>query len=342
MYNTAIIYDTVFLKHDHPGHPESAGRLEAIMKKITDSGLIKILLQLNSLPATIEEVKLCHSKDYIERVRDVCNKGGGFLDPDTYTTEHSYDAAMTAVGSLIEMTNMVINGQIKNGFALLRPPGHHALKDRAMGFCVFGNVAITAKAALQNNEIKKVAIVDIDVHHGNGTQALVEDNSDILYISTHQYPFYPGTGGLTEIGRGRYEGTLMNIPLPPHVGDNGFTKIYSEAVLPKIEKFHPDLLFVSAGYDAHWDDPLANMGLSLSGYSWISEELVKISEKLCDSKIVFTLEGGYNLKALSYGVDNSIRVLLGLKDYDDPIGNSPYQEPDISTLIKELKKIHQL
>jgi acetoin utilization deacetylase AcuC-like enzyme len=304
MINTAIVYDPVFIKHDRPGHPESARRLEAIMKKITDSGLIKNIIQLNPQSATVEEVKLCHTEDYIERVKDICNKGGGFLDPDTYTTKYSYDAAMTAVGSLIELSDSVINGQSKNGFALLRPPGHHALKDRAMGFCVFGNVAIAVKVALQNNEINKVAIVDIDVHHGNGTQALVEDNSNILYISTHQYPFYPGTGGLTEIGKGNYEGTLMNIPLPPYVGDNGFIKIYSEAILPKIEKFHPDILFVSAGYDAHWDDPLSNMGLTLTGYSWISEELVKISDKLCDSKIVFTLEGGYNLESLSFGVVN--------------------------------------
>jgi len=342
MSNTAIVYDPIFLKHDQHGHPESAKRLEAIMNKISDSGLLKKITQLKSRRATIEEVKLCHSEDYFERVRYVCNSGGGYLDPDTYTNKYSFDAAMIAVGSLVELTNSVINGQIKNGFALLRPPGHHALKDHAMGFCIFGNVAIAAKAALQNEEIKKVAIVDIDVHHGNGTQALIEDNNDILYISTHQFPFYPGTGALNETGKGNVETTLMNIPLPPYVGDNGFEKIYNEVIIPKIEKFQPDILFVSAGYDAHWDDPLANMGLSLSGYSWISEELVKISTNLCNSKIVFSLEGGYNLESLSFGVVNSIRALLEINDFVDPIGNSTHDEPDITTLIKELKKIHQL
>ena len=342
MSNTAIVYDPIFLKHDQHGHPESAKRLEAIMNKISDSGLLKKITQLKSRRATIEEVKLCHSEDYFERVRYVCNSGGGYLDPDTYTNKYSFDAAMIAVGSLVELTNSVINGQIKNGFALLRPPGHHALKDHAMGFCIFGNVAMAAKAALQNEEIKKVAIVDIDVHHGNGTQALIEDNNDILYISTHQFPFYPGTGALNETGKGNVETTLMNIPLPPYVGDNGFEKIYNEVIIPKIEKFQPDILFVSAGYDAHWDDPLANMGLSLSGYSWISEELVKISTNLCNSKIVFSLEGGYNLESLSFGVVNSIRALLEINDFVDPIGNSTHDEPDITTLIKELKKIHQL
>jgi len=342
MSNTAIVYDPIFIKHDQPGHPESAKRLEAIMNKISDSGLINKITQLKSRPATIEEVKFCHSEDYLERVREVCNTGGANLDTDTYTNKYSFDAAMVAVGSLIELTNAIINGPTKNGFALIRPPGHHALKNRAMGFCIFGNVAVAAKVALQNNEIKKVAIVDIDVHHGNGTQALIEDNTNILYISTHQYPFYPGTGGLKEIGKGNCEGTSMNIPLPTYVGDSGFRTIYNETIIPKIEKFHPDILFVSAGYDAHWDDPLANMGLSLSGYSWISEELVKISDKLCDSKIVFTLEGGYNLESLSFGVVNSIRALLGLNDYDDPMGNSTYEEPDINSLIKDLKKIHQL
>ena len=342
MNNTAVIYDPNFLKHNHPGHPESASRLESILKKLTESGLTDNLIQLKPRPAILEEIKFCHTEDYVERVRNVCKSEKGFLDPDTYTTGYSYDAAIMAVGSLIELTNSIINGQVKNGFALLRPPGHHALKDRAMGFCIFGNVAIAAKSALKNNEIKKVAIVDIDVHHGNGTQALVKDNQNIMYISTHQFPFYPGTGSITEIGNGVTAGTLLNVPLIPGVGDDGFRNIYNEIIVPSLERYAPNLIFVSAGYDAHWDDPLASMGLTLTGYSWISKELVKISDKLCDSKIVFALEGGYNLEALSYGVINSLNALAGLDETIDPLGRSPYEEPDITGLIGELKKIHQI
>lgn len=339
---TGIVYNKIFLEHDQAGHPENSKRLEAIVKELQSSGLWAMTEHLNSSAASIEELKLCHSEEYIKYVERYCMQGGGYLDPDTYANEFSFEATVSAVGSLNNLVEEVIDGKLKNGFALLRPPGHHALSNRSMGFCLFGNVAIAAKWALQKKEINKVAIVDIDVHHGNGTQALTEDDPNILYISTHQYPFYPGTGGLKEIGKGDSEGTILNIPFPPQVSDDGFKRIYDEIVLAKLKKFHPDLLLVSAGYDAHWDDPLANMGLSLAGYSWISNRLIDVAEEFCDSRIIFALEGGYNLKVLSVGVANTIRALLGLKNFEDPLGKSPDNEPDITSLMKELKQIHQL
>ena len=339
---TGILYDKIFLKHDQAGHPESRKRLESILAELNSSGLLEKTELLKPRSATLEELKLCHPEEYINNVWSFCTKGGGSLDADTYTNQSSYDASVAAVGSLIDGVNDVINNRVKNVFALLRPPGHHALSNKSMGFCIFGNVAIAAKAALRNSQISRVAIVDIDVHHGNGTQALVGDEPDILYVSTHQFPFYPGTGSMKEIGTGNSEGSLLNVPLPASVNDDGFKEVYNEIIIPKIERYKPELLIISAGYDAHWDDPLANMGLSLSGYSWISQQLYELAVKHCNSKIIFVLEGGYNLGALSIGVANSVRVLLGSKDFDDPLGKSPFTQPDISVLTKELKAIHQL
>ena len=339
---TGLVYDKIFLAHDLPGHPENSKRLQAIITELNESGLWDLTTKIITRSAVFDELRLCHSEEYINQVKNFCEAGGGYLDADTYTNEYSYKAALLAVGGLVDLVEHVIDGKLNNGFALLRPPGHHALSDRSMGFCIFGNVAIAAKAALQNSKINKVAIVDIDVHHGNGTQALVENDPNILYVSTHQFPFYPGTGNIREVGRGNLKGTLINVPLPVSVSDDGYKEVYREIILPKLENFRPDILLISAGYDAHWDDPLANMGLSLSGYFWISQQLNDIAVNLCSSRIVFVLEGGYNLNVLSTGVANSIRVLSGIKDFDDPLGKSPFTEPVISNLIKDLKIIHLL
>jgi acetoin utilization deacetylase AcuC-like enzyme len=344
MHNTTtgIVFDSVFLKHDQYGHPENSKRLESILNELEKTDLLDKVIQLKSRSAETDEIKICHVKEYIEYVREFCENGGGYLDPDTYANSYSFNAAVTAVGSSIDLTETVIRGDLKNGFALLRPPGHHALSNRSMGFCLFGNIAIAAKSSLTQPGINKVAIVDFDVHHGNGTQALVEDDPNILFISTHQYPFYPGTGSIREIGNGKAEGTIINIPLQAGVSDEGFKIIYEKIVIPALNRFQPDLILVSAGYDAHWDDPLANLNLSLAGFDWITSELIKSAEKLCEGRIVFFLEGGYNLEVLSYAVTNSIRRLLGIEDFEDPIGKSDHNEPDINNLISELKKIHSL
>ncbi|MDH3269597.1 MAG: histone deacetylase [Ignavibacteria bacterium] len=339
---TGIVYDPIFLKHDQPGHPETAKRLESIISLLKEKDLMQKVVEIKSRQTETDEITLYHSKDYVEYVSEFCEKGGGYLDPDTYSNKYSFTAAATAVGSCIDLTKSVINGELKNGFALLRPPGHHALTNRSMGFCLFGNIAIAAKVALTQPGIRKVAIVDIDVHHGNGTQALVGDDPNILFISTHQYPYYPGTGRIREIGHGDSEGTIVNIPLQAGVGDEGFKMVYEKVINPCIERFNPDLILISAGYDAHWDDPLADLNLSLTGYNWISRELVKYAGRVCGGKIVFFLEGGYNLVVLQYGVTNTIRGLMGIELCDDPLGQSKTPEPDIKKLISELRQIHKL
>ena len=339
---TGIIYDTIFIKHDQPGHPENANRLKSIITGLNEKKLFEKLLIVETRSAEFDEISICHSKDYIKYVEEFCSEGGGYLDPDTYSNQYSYVSAIKAIGGSIDLTNSVIGGKLKNGFALLRPPGHHALSNKSIGFCLFGNIAIAAKFALTHPRINKVAIVDFDVHHGNGTQALVGDDPNILFISTHQYPFYPGTGSLREIGFGEAEGTVINIPLHAGVGDEGFKLVYEKIIIPSLEKFNPDIILVSAGYDAHWDDHLANLNLSLKGFDWISRKLIDTAEKICSGKIVFFLEGGYNLQVLSNGVANSISALLGIDFLEDPIGVSGYSEPQVENLINDLRKIHNL
>ena len=339
---TGIVFDPIFLKHNQSGHPENAKRLEAIISALKEKGLYEKVKIIESRSAKIDEIAVCHTKEYVKYVEEFCEQGGGYFDPDTYSNKYSFIAAATAVGSSIDLTNAVIKEEIKNGYALLRPPGHHALANRSMGFCLFGNIAIASKVALTQPDINKVAIVDFDVHHGNGTQALVGDDPNILFISTHQFPFYPGSGSIREIGDDIAERTVINIPLQAGVGDEGFKTIYRKIVVPALHRFNPDLILVSAGYDAHWDDPLANLNLSLNGYDWIARELIKSAEGICSGKIIFFLEGGYNLNVLKYGITNTIRGLMGIDTFDDPLGPSKTTEPDINRLINELHQIHKL
>ena len=339
---TGYVYDPIFLKHTQPGHPEHAGRLEAIMAELESSGLLALLQPIPSRAATIAELSAVHPLFHIERVQQISQAGGGHLDPDTYANRDTYDAAIMAAGSLINLTFAVLDGQINNGFACIRPPGHHATREEAMGFCVFSNVAIAAKAAQSQRGIERVAIVDFDVHHGNGTQEIFEDDPTVLYTSTHQYPHYPGTGSLRETGRGQGAGATVNFPLSAGVGDQGFQAIYTEVLTPVMRRFKPQLILVSAGYDCHWNDPLANLGLSLAGLAWISQTLVTLAEELCAGKIVFALEGGYNLQVLSLGVANSVRALLGRYDFADPLGKSPRPEPDLTEYLAEIKKIYNV
>ncbi len=335
---TGIVYDPIFLKHTLAIHPERARRLISIFDRLKETGLNKAVGLIPSRPATMEELRLNHSDYHILRVQSMSAEGGGNLDADTYVNEFSYDAAVIAAGSLIDLTLAVARGDLQNGFALVRPPGHHAMTDYAMGFCLFNNVAIAVCAALKSG-VNKIAIVDFDVHHGNGTQAVFENNPNVLFISTHQSPHYPGTGAITETGE---IGQMINIPLPADTGDFWFRAIYDEVIIPLLQRFSPQMILISAGYDGHWADPLASLGLTCAGQAWISEMLVHAAKEICQGRIVFSFEGGYHPTALSAGVANSLRVLLGRDDYQDPLGPPPRSEPDCRAVIDEVKRIHRL
>ncbi len=341
---TGYVYDPIYLEHDLRGHPENQQRLKAILQVLEDHKMRERLTPIPAVPITLERLERCHEPRYIEQVQRVAQRGGGHLDMDTYVRAASYDAALMAAGGLVEATAAVLDGEVDNAFGLVRPPGHHALRARGMGFCLFNNVAIAARYALEERGLDRVLIMDFDVHHGNGTQDEFEADPAVMYISTHQYPYYPGTGYWNETGYGDGAGSIVNVPLAGGVGDEGFARIFQEVVGPAAWRFQPQLILVSAGYDAHWDDPLAYMQLSVGGYTAIAQALKDLAEELCDGRLVFTLEGGYHLEALAYSILNTFAVLLGDDDWVlvDPLGPSTRRERPADDIIACLRQVHGL
>ncbi|MFZ5915869.1 MAG: histone deacetylase [Chloroflexota bacterium] len=339
---TGYVYDPIFLEHDLRGHPENAQRLVRISRLLEQSGTLARLTPVSARDITPQELAWNHSAAYAEQVRRISEQGGGHLDMDTYVAPASYRAALRAAGGLIELTAAVLQGRLDNGFALVRPPGHHAVRSRGMGFCIFNNVALAAYAALEAHDLERVLIVDFDVHHGNGTQDTFEADPRVLFLSTHQYPHYPGSGHWQEMGLGEGQGTTVNVPLSPGVGDAGYNLIFEELLWPLAERYRPQLILVSAGFDAHWDDPLAGMALSVTGYAQLARVLKNLAESLCGGRLVLTLEGGYHLDVLSYAVLNVFQVLLGDDETIDPLGPSPRPERAIDDLVEHLKGLHRL
>jgi len=338
------IYDPIYGKHDTGQHPENANRLEAIVSHLDRIGLKQRLILIKPRAASIGELSLVHDGHYISQIRDLAQKGGGWLNADTVMSSDSYQAALWAAGGVIKATGAVIQGEVDCAFALVRPPGHHATRAQAMGFCLFNNVAIAAECALTNYQLDRILIIDFDVHHGNGTQAAFYDNPRVLYISTHQYPFYPGTGSIEETGSGTAEGTTVNIPLPAGSGDSEYLEVFEQIIVPAAIRFKPQLVLVSAGYDSHWADELALMQVTVTGFAQLVKIIQGLGDELCNGRLVFSLEGGYNLRALAASVKATFDQLLGNTAIEDPLGQSPPgpETPGVAPLIKKLKELHNL
>jgi acetoin utilization deacetylase AcuC-like enzyme len=340
--STAYVYDPAYLEHNQPGHVECRERLETTMHVLKEEGLLDRLVQVQATPVSREHLLAVHLSQYVDQVKAVTDRGGGHLDPDTYTNSRSYEVALLAAGGLVNLVQAVLDGQVSDGFALVRPPGHHAVPSRGMGFCIFNNVAIAAKYALKEGGLSRILIVDFDLHHGNGTHEVFYDSSEVLYFSTHQYPYYPGTGHWDSIGRGDGQGFTVNVPLSPGVGDDGYGRIFDELLYPLAERYRPELILVSAGYDAHWADPLGMMELSVGGYAYLARTLKEMASEFCDGRLVFTLEGGYDLRALAYSVAATIRTLLGDEQFNDPLGAPRTPGIPVDDLIVHLKGVHRL
>ncbi|MEZ4681654.1 MAG: histone deacetylase [Caldilineaceae bacterium] len=289
MTRTAIVYDPFNLRHTLEGHPENFRRLEGTWQLLQEDGILTNLIRVPSSPAPLDAVLRVHTTQYIERLQAISERGGGRIDADTYVNADSYQAALLAVGGLLNMTDMVLHGQVDNGFALIRPPGHHALEQRGMGFCLLANAAIAARWAQDHHGLNRILIVDFDVHHGNGTQDIFYDDPSVLFFSTHQFPYYPGTGDATEVGSEIAYGTTVNVPLPVYVGDEGYLNAFQRVLEPVARGFQPELIILSAGYDAHWLDPLAGMNLSIGGYMQLVQSVMALADELCGRKLVVVL-----------------------------------------------------
>ena len=311
---TGFLTDPLFLEHD-PGraHPESAERVRRTLDHLGKLPWFGRLKTLKARPAAIEDILRIHAREYVERAREACREGAPILDtPDVGISSRSFDAAMLAAGAALELGDRVVAGDVSNAFALLRPPGHHAENGFAMGFCLFNNVAILARHLQKRHGLDKILILDWDAHHGNGTQHAFEEDPSVFYMSLHQYPFYPGTGSVWETGRGRGEGYTLNCPMRAGSSDADYEKAFIEKILPRAEMFRPDAVLISAGFDAHADDPLAGLGLSSSFFGWMTERAMEIAGRHAHGRIVSLLEGGYNLTALPESIAIHLAALSGL------------------------------
>ncbi|HYA32842.1 MAG TPA: histone deacetylase [Candidatus Bathyarchaeia archaeon] len=315
MAEGAIVYDSAYRDHDTGDHIESRGRTDAIMARIRADEHAQRVPILKPARASVEQVAANHDVKYIASVRRLAERGGGWLDLDTYCSSKSYDVALLAVGGVISAVDAVMSG-VHNAIAVVRPPGHHAVWNSAMGFCVFNNVACAAKYALSSKDVERILIVDWDVHHGNGTQASFYDDPRVLYLSTHQRPFYPGTGDFEEVGSGDGEGFTVNLPLPPGVNDEGFFYAYDSVFVPIALQFKPQLTFVSAGQDIHYADPIGGMIATSEGFAGLTERVKSISP---EGQVVASLEGGYDHHALA---DSTLTVCGSLFGFQTQINEN--------------------
>lgn len=341
---TCYAYDRIEQEHTLGGHPENRGRLATTMRLLQADGILGRLQAAPVLPASLDRLQRVHPRPYIEHLRQMAEQGGGHLDPDTYVVGGSYQAALASAGALVGVVEQVMGGRAQNGMSLMRPPGHHALAARGMGFCLLANVAIAARAAQVEFGAERVLIVDWDVHHGNGTEAIFYDDPTVAFFSTHQYPFYPGTGAASDIGRGPGRGLTMNVPFPAGVGDHGYAQAFEQLLIPWARRFQPDLILVSAGYDAHWRDPLAMENLSLAGYAHLTTQVKGLAAELCQGRLVVALEGGYDLDVLAHAVLDTLRVLESATPppISDPFGPSPTPERAVGPLLAEIGSLHSL
>lgn len=325
-------------KHRASRHVERPERLHAVLELIEDAPLRDDLHAVDVKSVSPDILRLVHEERHVAEVSEAVRKGFDRLDADTYITADSFEAALESVGCLLAVTESVVHGEIPTGFAAVRPPGHHATAKRSMGFCLFSNAAIAARWAQRELGVGRVLIVDIDVHHGNGTQDIFYDDPSVMYVSMHQSPFYPGTGAAHERGTGEAIGTTINVPLPKGTGDEGYMEALTSVMRPLTLDYDPDLVVLSAGYDAHWKDVLGGMHVTTRGFAEMVREIGSWAATCCGGRLVATLEGGYHLEALGRSVLATLQVLNDPKsDVEDPLGASPEENTKVDEYLKDVE-----
>lgn len=358
-HGVALFYHPAFLKHDTGDHPESAARLMGILAELERRGITPDRLRRPE-PVSLQLLGQVHDPLYVKAVEETARAGGGYWDLDTYISEGSYDAAVLAAGAAVAAVDAAMAGE--TGFALVRPPGHHALRQAAMGFCLFNNVAVATQHAVATHGLSRVMIVDWDVHHGNGTQDTFYDRADVLFFSAHRYPFYPGTGAPSETGEGAGRGYTVNVPLPGGVGDEGYRQVFQRVVVPLARRYRPEIIIVSAGYDSHLADPLGGMAVTTAGFSEMARTVMGLAREIpeCEGRLAAVLEGGYNVSALAASVAATIAAFGDREsptppEESDPSDDTPTswvyppgatdyrrRAPDISGVIERVRGVHGL
>jgi len=336
---TGVIVSDDFRKHDPgKGHPESAERMGAVARAISSPDLASKLEIVSPKPAEKEHILLVHWERLYDEVVATRGKERTYLDSDTVASPATADVAHLAVGAVLTGIDRVMPGgehKLENVFAFPRPPGHHAKPDKAMGFCFFNNVAVGAMYALKRYQLRRILVIDFDVHHGNGTQKAFYTSPEVLYLSTHQSPHYPGTGNINETGKDEGEGYTLNVPMPAGMGDREYLRVFRDVLVPVGLEYKPELILVSAGFDAHREDPLGGMELSSAGYVAITAEILGLAREACGGKAVFVLEGGYNLLALQGSIASVLGIMSG--GSAEPAGDPGAAAED---LVKELRAVH--
>ncbi|MBU2552059.1 MAG: histone deacetylase [Proteobacteria bacterium] len=337
MSGTGIVRDDLFIAHD-PGqwHPESPERLR-VAYKMLDSGRWPGLVVLPRRSATRDEISLVHRPEHYDLIARTDGRAEGYLDPDTRTSPLSFQAALAAAGGMISLVEKVLDGELDNGFALVRPPGHHAEANRAMGFCLFNNVAVGAAWAIAERGLSRVMIVDWDLHHGNGTQHSFYDVARVLYCSTHQYPYYPGTGALEDVGRGEGRGHTVNVPLGAGHGDSDYVEIFRKLFLPLARNYRPELILVSAGFDIYRSDPLGGMNVTAEGFAAMTRLLKQMAEEVCHGRLAITLEGGYHIDGQAKSIGRVLDVLMGDDSAGRELAEAEASEPRIVSQVRKVQ-----
>jgi acetoin utilization deacetylase AcuC-like enzyme len=340
MHKTIVVKDERYLNHiTGEYHPESPQRLQRIYRMLEDPELAGRFIAVSPRAATKEELALNHDRDYIERIEQTAGVPHTMLDPDTHASAGSWEAAQFAAGGILSALELLMGGRVDNGFALVRPPGHHAETARAMGFCLFNNIAVGAHYLIKKYKLERILIVDWDLHHGNGTQKSFYASPEVLYCSTHQYPYYPGTGAIEEVGDGRGRGYTVNIPLRGGQGDTDYIKLFQEIIIPVADEYKPEFILISAGYDPYYRDPLGAMQVTPEGFSAMTALLMDCAARHCSNRVLAVLEGGYHLDGIT---ESAKKTLLTLVDDGDSFAYSATSEKPLletETVIKLVKKM---